>query len=96
MPVHMRSILLLHLSVLRLHDSEKKQPNYINVILNTGVRTAQWYSAGLLTGRSGVRVPVRTGNFSPHHRVQTDCEAHPAFYPLGTGDSFPGSKAAGA
>jgi hypothetical protein len=28
--------------------------------------------------------------------VQTDSGAHPASYPVGTGDSFPGGKAAGA
>jgi hypothetical protein len=37
------------------------------------------------------------GNFSLHHRVQTDSVAHPASYPLGArGSFFPGSKAAGA
>jgi hypothetical protein len=39
-------------------------------------------------------MPVGAGNFS--HRVQTGSEAHPAPYPMGTGVSFPGSKAAGA
>jgi len=29
-------------------------------------------------------------NFSLHHRVQTDSEAHPASYPMGTRGSFPG------
>jgi hypothetical protein len=28
-------------------------------------------------------------------RVQTGSEAHPTFYPMGTGGSFPGGKAAG-
>jgi len=28
--------------------------------------------------------------------VQNDSVTHPAFYPMGTGDSFPGIKAAGA
>jgi hypothetical protein len=31
----------------------------------SGSRLAQWYSAGLRTGRTGVRVPAGTGNFSP-------------------------------
>jgi hypothetical protein len=35
-------------------------------------------------------------NFSPHHRVQTDSGPHSASYPMGTGGSFPGGKAAGA
>jgi hypothetical protein len=30
------------------------------------------------------------------HRVQNGSGAHPASYPMGTRDSFPGSKAAGA
>jgi hypothetical protein len=44
----------------------------------------------LYTSRRGA------GNFSPHHRVQTGSDAHPAFYPMGTGGSFPGGKAAWA
>jgi hypothetical protein len=45
---------------------------------------------------SGVRLSVGAGNFSLLHRVQAGSEAHPASYPVGTGDSFPGDKAAGA
>jgi hypothetical protein len=37
----------------------------------------------------GVRVPVRAGNFSLHHRVQNCSWTHPASYPMGTTDSFP-------
>jgi len=44
----------------------------------------------------GVRFPVGAGNFSLLHRVQTGSEANPASYPMGTGGSFPGGKAAGA
>jgi hypothetical protein len=36
-----------------------------------------------------------TGNFSLHHRLQNGSGVHPASYPLGTGASFPGGKAAG-
>jgi hypothetical protein len=57
---------------------------------------AQWYSAGLRAGWSGIRVPVRAGNFCLHPRVQTRCRTHPASYPMGTRSSFPGGKAAGA
>jgi hypothetical protein len=46
--------------------------------------------------RSGVRVLAEAGNFSPHHRVQTGSGAHPASYPMGTGCSFLGGKAARA
>jgi hypothetical protein len=61
-----------------------------------GVGIAQWYSAGLRAGCSGVRVPAGAGNFSLHHRVQTGSGVHPASYPVGTRGSFPEGKAAGA
>jgi hypothetical protein len=65
-------------------DEEKKIP-----------AIAQWYSAGLRAGRSGVRIPAGNGYFSLHHRcVQTGSGAHRASYPMGTRDSFPGGKAA--
>jgi len=41
------------------------------------------------------RYMVLAGNFSLHHRVQTGSEAHPAFYAMGTRDSFSGGKAVG-
>jgi hypothetical protein len=44
---------------------------------------------------SRVRFPAGAGNFSLHHRVQTDTGAYPASYPMGTRGSFPGGKAAG-
>jgi hypothetical protein len=58
-------------------------------------------SAGIALGYwlddrgSRFRFPVGAGNFSLHHRVQNGSGAHPASYPKGTRDSFPGSKAAG-
>jgi hypothetical protein len=45
---------------------------------------------------SRVRFPAGAGNYSLHHRVQNGSGVHPASYPMGTGGSFPGSKAAGA
>jgi hypothetical protein len=59
-------------------------------VLKIGDGLAQWYSAGLRTGLSGVRVAAGAGNFSLHHLVQTDPGAHIAFYPMGTRKSFPG------
>jgi hypothetical protein len=44
---------------------------------------------------SRVWLPEGAGNFSLNHRVQNGSGAHPASYPMGTGDSFPGDKAAG-
>jgi hypothetical protein len=51
---------------------------------------------GLDDRSSRVQFPAGTGNFSLHHRVQNGSGAHLASYPMGTRDSFPGSKAAGA
>jgi hypothetical protein len=45
---------------------------------------------------SGVRFLVVVEYFSLRHRVQTSNETQPATYPLSTGDSFSGSKVAGA
>jgi len=39
---------------------------------------------------------VGAKNFSLHQCVQNNSGAHPASYPMGTGASFPGDKAAGA
>jgi hypothetical protein len=38
-------------------------------------------------------IPGRDRDFSPH-LVQTGSGAHPVSYPVGTGGSFPGGKAA--
>jgi hypothetical protein len=38
----------------------------------------------------GFRIPARAGNFSLHHRDQTDSGAHPASHSMGTWGSFPG------
>jgi hypothetical protein len=61
------------------------------LLITTGM--PQWYSAGLRAGWLGVRVPIGAGKFS-HHRVQNGSGAYPASYPMGTGSSFPGDKAA--
>jgi hypothetical protein len=49
---------------------------------------------GLDVRGSRIRFPAEAGNFS-HHRVQNGSRAHPASYPVGTGGSFLGGKAAG-
>jgi hypothetical protein len=43
----------------------------------------------------GVRFPAGAGNSSLRRHVQTSSGAHLTFYPVGTGGSFSGSKAAG-
>jgi hypothetical protein len=55
---------------------------------------SQYY--GLDDRGSRVQFPARAGNFSLHHRVQNGSVVHPASYPMGTTDSFPGGKAAEA
>jgi hypothetical protein len=65
-------------------------------ITSSGDRIAQWYSARLRAGWSGVWFSVGAGNLSPHPCVQTVSGAHPASYPMGTRGSFPRVKAAGA
>jgi hypothetical protein len=52
-------------------------------------------SYGLDNREVGVQVPVGSRVFSSPI-VQTSSEVHPTFYPMGTGGSFPGGKAAGA
>jgi hypothetical protein len=42
------------------------------------------------------RFSAGDGNFSLHSRVQNGSGAHPASYPMGTGNYFPGGKAVGA
>jgi hypothetical protein len=55
-------------------------------------RNSDWLGAGRRV--VGVRVPV--GARFSLHVVQIDSGAHLAFYPMGTGGSFPEGKAAGA
>jgi hypothetical protein len=50
---------------------------------------------GLADWGSWIRFLSGAGNFSLHHRVQHGSGAHPTSYPVGTGGSFPGGKAAG-
>jgi hypothetical protein len=54
------------------------------------IMPAQWYSAGLRAGWSGVQVSLGTGNFSLWHRVQTGSGAQLPSYPMGTRGSFLG------
>jgi hypothetical protein len=65
-------------------------------------KEVSWDSAvGIATGYGldgrgvGVRVPVGQ-DFCLFRVIQTGSGAHPASYPIGTGGSFPGGKAAGA
>jgi hypothetical protein len=60
-----------------------------------GVGKAQSVSRRAMGWKVGVRFPVKETFFSLHS-VQTSSGAHPASYLMGTGDSLPGGKAAGA
>jgi hypothetical protein len=74
----------------------KNIKQFASVPLSYGTGLAQWYSAGLLVGWSGVRVPAAAGSFSLHRRVRTGSGAHPDSCPVGAGGFFPGGGAAGA
>jgi hypothetical protein len=66
----------------------------ISMSQDSAVGTATGYR---LDGRGvGVRVLARTGELPLLHVVQTGSRAHPAFYRMVTGGSFPGGKSAGA
>jgi hypothetical protein len=55
-------------------------------------------SVGIAVGyglEAGARFPAWARDFSFLHNVQTDSEALPASYPMGTEDSFLGGTAAG-
>jgi hypothetical protein len=47
-------------------------------------------------GVQGFEAHAGAGNFSRHHLVQNGSGAHSASYPMGSRDSFPGVKVAGA
>jgi hypothetical protein len=69
---------------------------FLSILVSDGSRDSV---VGIATGYElddrgvGVRVPV--GQEFSVHSVQTGSGAHLASYPMGTGDSFPGGKAAG-
>jgi hypothetical protein len=58
---------------------------------SVGIATGYWLDDGMI----GFRLPAGAGNLSLRHRVQDGSRDHPASYPMGTGGSFPGCKAAG-
>jgi hypothetical protein len=53
------------------------------------------YSDWLHAGRPERHSPAGARDFSLLHRIQTGSGAHPASYPVGTGDPFLGIKKAG-
>jgi hypothetical protein len=61
-----------------------------------GAAIAQSVYRGVYGLDGWVRFPAGARDFSLLYSVQTGHEAHPASYPMGTGGSFPGGKAAGA
>jgi hypothetical protein len=73
-------------------DENIKANNDLSLVWINPVGIALDY--GLDNRGSRVRFSAGAGNFSLHHRIQNGSGAHPASYPMGTGDS--GGKAAGA
>jgi hypothetical protein len=73
-----------------------------NIGMTPSISTSRDSSVGIALGYglddrdSRVRFTAGAENFSLHHNVQNGPGAHPVSYPMGTGGSFPGSKAAGA
>jgi hypothetical protein len=59
-------------------------------------QSVQRWASGWTIGVLGFDSRWRLGIFVFHHRVQSNSEAHPASYPMGTRRSFPEGKAAGA
>jgi hypothetical protein len=53
-------------------------------------QSVQRWATGWTTG---VRFPARVRDFSLNHRVRTGSGAHPALYPMSTGDAFTEGKA---
>jgi hypothetical protein len=93
----MTSISVVNYTVHTVHIQQCSSLSIIKGInISLLYRIAQWYSAGIQAGWSGVPVSTGDGNFLLHHHVQTSSGAHPAFYPMGTRGSFSGGKTASA
>jgi hypothetical protein len=84
---------LHHLSQLPLYHELIKSGTVISTSRDSVVGMAIDY--GLDDRLVGVRIPVRSKMFFLHV-VHTGSGAHPVSYPMGTGVSFPGGKAAEA
>jgi len=98
------------LSILPYFESLESRPYLHNVFLLLGlprglftVRLSDSISNNFSLPDYGLddrmivfRIPAGAGSFSLRHRVQTGSGACPTSYPMDTGGSFPGGKAAGA
>jgi hypothetical protein len=80
--------------MLREEDGDSGLYRSLNKSRDSSVGIALVY--GLDDRGSRVRFSAVAGNSSLHHRVQNCSGAHTATYLMGTRDSFPGGKAAGA
>jgi hypothetical protein len=69
---------------------------YVYLCMMNAPGQPSWYSDEVLDGRPGFDSREEARDFRPLHSVQTGFGTHTASYPMGTGVSFPGSKAAGA
>jgi hypothetical protein len=81
-------LLLLDLMLFSTIEQSKRRKDRIVIArqrLGYGLNDRRFYSTG-----------AGKGIFLFFHRVQTGSAAHPASYPMDTGESFPGNKTAGA
>jgi hypothetical protein len=86
------SVSFLHLSY--IYKAMEIFITYPNI--GAGVAQSVWQLATGWTTEGSEFESGKFQEFSPLHVVQTGTEAHPTSYQMGTGGSFPGSKAAGA
>jgi hypothetical protein len=79
----------------------KSPPHFSKIHFNIIHADSRGSSVRIATGYelddrgSGVQFLAGPGNFFLLHRVQAGSGTHPTSYAMGTGGSFPGSKAAG-
>jgi hypothetical protein len=82
------------LAIRRMPPSQTYWYTCKNMSRDSSVGTATGY--GPDDRMTGVRFPAGARNFSLRHHVQNGSGAHPASYPMGTRDSFPGGRATAA
>jgi hypothetical protein len=92
----------INISIFSAVGSSETFVNIFNITRHINPEKSRNSSVGIALGYglddrgSRVRFSAEAGNFSLHYHVQNGSGAQPASYPVGTRDSFPGVKAAGA
>jgi hypothetical protein len=80
----------IHAKCLSLLSDFNQHFNMSTNFSKTGQYKIIWKPAQLVDRAIEVRSPTGAEDFSSSPCVQTGSEAHPAFYPVGTGGPFPG------